>query len=232
MAHKTSGAVPPQISEGQSSGPATILIVDDHPLVREGLSARISAQPDMAVCGEASGIDEALALVDTTQPTLMIVDLALQDGHGLDLIKKVRQHGNSIKILVLSAHEGSVYAERTLQAGAQGYIDKQQAQTSIIEAIRTVLRGNRYLTPKLTERFVDNALSGQSKSHGVESLSDRELEVFRLIGLGRSTRNIAAQLHLSIHTIETHRENIRAKLNLQSGTELMQRAVQWVLETR
>ena len=232
MAGNVSRTVPPQESGAQSSGAATILIVDDHPLVREGLSARICAQPDMTVCGEASGIDEALVQVDRTRPALMIVDLALQDGHGLDLIKKVRQHGNETKILVLSAHEGSVYAERALRAGAQGYIDKQQAQSSIIEAIRTVLRGNRYLTPALMERLVDNALSEKSKPHGVESLSDRELEVFRLIGLGRNTRGIAAQLHLSIHTIETHRENIRAKLNLRNGSELVQRAVQWVLESR
>jgi DNA-binding NarL/FixJ family response regulator len=211
---------------------ARVLIVDDHPLVREGLAARISAQPDMEVCGEAASVDEALALLDTTKPELMIVDITLKHGHGLDLIKKAAQRQPNAKMLVVSAHEESLFAERALRAGAQGYVNKQEAQGMIIEAIRAVLRGERYLSAEITQRLVGRAVEGDGKRGGIESLSDRELEIFELIGRGRSTRLIAEQLNLSVHTIETHRENLRAKLNLRNGSELVQRAVRWVLESR
>ena len=211
---------------------ARVLIVDDHPLVREGLTARISAQPDMEVCGEAADVDEALALLHTVNPALMIVDLALKSSHGVDLIKKVRREGAQTKMLVVSAYDESLFAERALRAGADGYINKQEAQEKVIDAIRVLLRGERYLSAEMTQRLLGQALSGKPDRHGVANLSDRELEIFRLIGLGKSTRSIAQQLHLSVHTIETHRENIRAKLDLRNAAELMQRAVQWVLETR
>lgn len=214
-----------------STLPAAVLIVDDHPLVREGLRARIAGHPDLTVCGEASNPDEALALLDSARPALMVVDLLLRDGHGLDLIKRVRRQGKHVKILVLSALEESLYAERALHAGAQGYISKQQAQERIIDAIRTVLRGERYLSAEMTRRLVDRAIDRPQKARRFESLSDRELAIFRRIGEGRSTRAIAAELHLSIHTIESHRANIRAKLHLRDGAELVQQAVKWVLES-
>ncbi|MGH8137613.1 MAG: response regulator [Steroidobacteraceae bacterium] len=211
--------------------PVRVLIVDDHPLVREGLIARISAQPDLEVCGEASDVDQALSLVGITRPALMIVDLALKGGNGLDLIKKVKARDVSPKILVVSAYEEEIFAERALRAGAQGYINKQELQGSIIDAIRTLLRGELYLSANMTQRLAGQALFGSGVSRGgIEGLSDRELQIFQLIGRGNSTRLIAEQLHLSVHTIESHREKIRIKLRLRGGTELLQRAVQWVLE--
>jgi len=210
---------------------AKILLVDDHPLIREGLAGRIAAQPDMTVCGEAADITGALAQIIATDPDLVIVDLALKNGHGLDLIKAIRARTDKIKILVISAYEESLFAERTLRAGAQGYVNKQALQEKAIEAVRSVLSGRRYLSLELTEQLVGHAIGPNVKAqHGVESLSDRELQIFELIGRGNSTSIIAGQLHLSVHTIESHREKIRAKLKLLNGTELMRRAVQWVLE--
>jgi DNA-binding NarL/FixJ family response regulator len=210
---------------------SSILIVDDHPLVREGLTARIGRESDLEVCFEAGDVDEALKLLETETPDLMIVDISLKRGYGLNLIKQVRNSKPEIKTLVLSAHEETLFAERALRAGAGGYINKQQAQDNIIIAIRTVLSGERYLSDSLTNSLVDQAIDGKPRPKSIENLSDRELEIFGLIGRGHNTRAIAAQLNLSIHTIETHRENMRAKLNLRNGSELMQRAVQWVLES-
>jgi len=210
--------------------PVRVLIVDDHPLVREGIIARIAAQSDLEVCGEASDVDQALSLVGITRPALMIVDLALKGGNGLDLIKKVKANDVSPKILVVSAHEEIFFAERALRAGAQGYINKQELQGSMIDAIRTLLRGELYLSANMTQRLAGQALFGPRASRGVEGLSDRELQIFQLIGHGNSTRFIAEKLHLSVHTIESHREKIRIKLRLSNGTELLQSAVQWLLE--
>jgi DNA-binding NarL/FixJ family response regulator len=209
---------------------ARILIVDDHPMVREGLVARLSSRPSLEVCGEAAEVDEALDLVDSLQPELMIVDLSLRSGHGLDLIKKVGIRQPATKMLVLSAHDESLFARRALRAGALGYVNKQEAQDTVIEAIEAVLRGERYLSEKLRLELVTHALDEQKQPDGIASLSDRELEIFELIGRGKSTRSIASQLHLSVHTIETHRENIRAKLHLSNGAELVRMAVQWMLE--
>lgn len=210
---------------------AKVLIVDDHPLVREGLAMRVAAQPDMEVCGEASGEDEALALLDDIEPDLLIVDLTLRSGSGLSLIKAVSRRDGRIRTLVVSAHDESLYAERALRAGALGYVSKQEAQDTVIDAIRRVLRGERYLSDEMTQRLIGQATGRGSVRNGVDGLSDRELEVFELIGHGTSTRGIAEQLGLSIHTIETHRENIRAKLGLGCGSELVQHAVQWVIES-
>lgn len=217
--------------EATSESRCRVLIIDDHPLVREGLSARISAQPDLQVCGEASTIEEALRLIRTTHPGLVIVDLALKQGSGLDLIKQVRAGGTAPKILVVSAYDEALFAERALRAGAQGYINKQELQGSVIEAIRAVLRDELYLSPEIGRRLAGRALGRRSVIQGIEALSDRELQIFELIGRGQSTREIAQHLKRSVHTIETHREKIRAKLNLRSGSELVQQAVRWVIET-
>lgn len=207
-----------------------VLIVDDHPLVREGLAARISAQPDLQVCGEASTIEEAVALLRTTHPELVIVDLALKEGSGLDLIKQARASTPSPKILVVSAYDESLFAERALRAGAQGYINKQELQGSVIDAIRAVLRDELYVSAEMVRRLATHAVGAEPIVQGVGALSDRELQVFELIGRGHSTRQIAQQLKRSVHTIESHREKIRTKLNLCSGRELTQQAVRWVLE--
>ena len=210
---------------------ASVLIVDDHPLVREGLAMRIAAQPDMVVCGEAASTEEALTLLRTAKPAVAIVDLALKKSHGLDLIKKVRKEAPSVSILVVSAYEEALFAERVIRAGARGYVNKQEAQNKVIDAIRAVLRGELYLSAEIAQRLVDPTLEPKAARQGVESLSDREIEVFQLIGRGSSTRSIAEQLGISIHTVETHRENIRSKLGLHNAAELVHRAVQWSLET-
>jgi DNA-binding NarL/FixJ family response regulator len=212
---------------------AKILIVDDHPLMREGLAARLSSQPDMCVCGEACDINDALSLFKSTEPDLVIVDLQLKTGHGLDLIKELRARNQTAKMLVVSAYDESLFAERAMRAGAMGYINKQEVQEKIIDAVRTVLSGRRFLSDQMTQRLVSQAVGGRSEAattDPVARLSDRELEVFQLIGQGKSTRSIAKQLHLSVHTIDSHREKIRHKLNLANGAELTQRAVQWMLE--
>jgi len=212
--------------------PAKVLIVDDHPLVREGLTWRISSRSDMVVCGEASGVDEALQQLRATQPDVMIVDLSLRDGHGLDLIQRVRTSGFASKILVMSAHDESLYVERAIRAGAHGYVDKQQAHGVVIDAILALLRGELYFSSEFARRVAAQPPSGERAKLGIESLTDRELQIFELLGKGHGTRAIAEQLHRSVHTVETHREKIRLKLGLRDGTELLRTAVQWVLEAR
>ncbi len=214
----------------ESRPPASVLVVDDHPLVREGLVARIGAQSDMRVCGEAADADEALRLMRLVHPAIAVVDLALRSGSGLDLIKRVTESGSGPKMLVVSAYDEALFAERALRAGAQGYINKQELQGSIIEAIRMVLRGELYLSAAMSQRLAHQALGGRPQRHGIDALTDREMQVFSLIGRGHPTRAIAEQLHLSVHTIETHREKIRSKLELRTGAELVRHAVLWVLE--
>jgi DNA-binding NarL/FixJ family response regulator len=208
----------------------TIAIVDDHPLVREGLAARISAQPDMEVCGEADDIESAMEMIESTRPSLVIVDIALRDGHGIDLIKRIVAVGLNTRMLVVSAYDESLFAERALRAGALGYINKQELQGKVVEALRTVLRGERYLSSEMTQRLIAQAIGSRAAAGGTEALTDRELQIFQLVGRGKSTREIANELNVSVHTIDSHREHIRAKLDLRTGTELIQRAVQWHIE--
>jgi DNA-binding NarL/FixJ family response regulator len=215
----------------QVSRRARVLIVDDHPLVREGLAARISAQPDLEVCGEAADLDTGLAMIGTTRPALVILDLAFKHGSGLDLIKKIKARGSRPKVLVVSAYDEALFAERALRAGAQGYINKQELQGSVIEAIRKLLRGELFLSAEMTQQLAGQAFSGRNALQGIEALSDRELQIFQLIGRGMTTRAIAEELRLSVHTVESHRENIRLKLGLRNGTQLLQRAVLWSLES-
>jgi len=212
------------------SGRVTVAIVDDHPLVREGLAARISAQPDMEVCGEAADIESALDLIVTKRPSLVIVDIALRNGHGIDLIKRVVAACVNTRMLVVSAYDESFFAERALRAGALGYINKQELQGQVVEALRTVLRGERYLSAVMAQRLIAQAIGSKVAQGGTETLTDRELQIFQLIGRGKSTREIAQELNVSVHTIDSHREHIRAKLDLHNGTELIQRAVQWHFE--
>jgi DNA-binding NarL/FixJ family response regulator len=216
--------------EHSGTGRLTIAIVDDHPLVREGLAARISAQPDMEVCGEADDIESAMELIMAKCPALVIVDIALRDGHGIDLIKRIVAAGVNTRMLVVSAYDESLFAERALRAGAVGYINKQELQGKVVEALRTVLRGERYLSSAMAQRLIAQAIGSRAAAGGTEALTDRELQIFQLVGRGKSTREIANELNVSVHTIDSHREHIRAKLDLRSGTELIQRAVQWHIE--
>jgi DNA-binding NarL/FixJ family response regulator len=158
------------------------------------------------------------------------VDIALRDGHGIDLIKRIVAAGINTRMLVVSAYDESLFAERALRAGALGYINKQELQGKVVEALRTVLRGERYLSSEMTQRLIAQAIGSKAAAGGTEALTDRELQIFQLVGRGKSTREIANELNVSVHTIDSHREHIRAKLDLRTGTELIQRAVQWHIE--
>ncbi len=210
-----------------------VLIVDDHAALRHGLAALINEEPDLEVTGQAEGVSKALQILEEADPDLAIVDITLKDGNGLELIEQIRARNSSIKILVSSMHDEYLYTDRALRAGAQGYINKAEALDQFISAIRQVLTGGIYLSPPMAERMLHHMVGlGQAvpAQASIESLSNRELEVFELIGKGLATRQIAENLHLSVKTIESHRENIKKKLMLQSNPELVRRSVQWVLE--
>ncbi len=210
---------------------AKILIVDDHPSVREGLALRISLHSDLEVCGEAETEDGALALVKQMAPDLVLVDISLKSGHGVELIKRIRSLDPTIKMLVITGFQESLYAERAFRAGALGYLNKQESNEKMIEAIRTVLAGERFLSPEISRRLINQALGASDATKTpIEHLTDRELEIFRMIGEGLTTSAIANQLHLSTHTIDTHRENIKRKLAVSTAAELSRAAVQWLLE--
>ncbi len=213
-----------------SLSPANILIVDDHPMVREGLTMRISAQLDLQVCGEAATEEEALALIQQRTPDLAIVDISLKSGNGIDLIKQVKAGFPSVKMLVLSGHPEALYGERALRAGAMGYVNKQESNHNILIAIRLVLNGLHYAGTEVTQRLMGQALGRESVPKSpLESLSKREMEVFRLIGSGMSSTAIAKQLQLSSHTIDTHRENIKRKISAKNASELSRAAVEYVI---
>ena len=207
-----------------------ILIVDDHPVLRRGLASLIESEPDLAVCGEAASCEAALAAVRDRRPDLVIVDLQLEGGDGLDLVKDLKQRHPALPALVLSMHDESVYAERALRAGARGYVTKQQLDETVLAAIRRLLAGETWMSPELEAQLAQQFLGGRTLQGGspLDALSDRELEVFRWIGRGRSTRQIAESLHLSVKTIESHREHIRDKLGIESTAELARRAIRWV----
>ncbi|WP_422925439.1 response regulator transcription factor [Singulisphaera sp. PoT] len=209
------------------------MIVDDHPAVREGLAIRISTQPDMAVCGEADDVAKALELFEAHTPDIIVIDISLKAGDGLDLIKRIKERDESVLLLVWSMYHESLYAERALRAGAKGYINKVEATSTIIEAIHQLIAGKIYLSDGLREKIL-NRLVGDAneKPHKspIETLSNRELEVFRLIGHGLSTGEIATRMSLSNKTVETYRDRVRSKLNITSGTELARQAFQWTLE--
>lgn len=210
--------------------PTRILVVDDHPIVRQGLSQLLSQEKDFLVCGEAADAKQALAAIRLLQPSLAIIDLALGGASGLDLIKTIHAEYPELQILALSMYEESLYAERVLHAGARGYIMKQEAPDRIVAAIRRLLRGDIYLSKKMGEALLKQLATGRPPevSSPLGRLSDRELEVFRLIGQGISVREVAQKLHLSVKTIETHREHIKKKLHLKNSRELLQYAIHLV----
>jgi len=222
----TEGALPPIAGK---AGPFRVFILDDHPLFRFGLKRLIDAQPDMTVCGEAQdaveGLDEALRMA----PDIITVDISLNDSaNGIEFVKNVRAHLQATRILVLSMHDESVYALRSLRAGAQGYLMKEEVLARVVEAIRTVASGGVFLSETLRQQVLVNLASGGSGSRSpIDSLSDRELEVLQLSGQGLTPREIATQLGISVKTVETHRMRIREKLNLASSAELMRFAIAW-----
>jgi DNA-binding NarL/FixJ family response regulator len=221
------------MKKSQTKKRARILIVDDHPAVREALAFRIDRQPDLEVCGEAADMGGALRQLADAKPDLAVVDISLKNGSGIDLIKRIKDRDDSVRMLVWSMHSESLYAERALRAGALGYINKDQATDKIVVAIRRVLAGKVYLSDAMAEKLLKRAVGGDREKptySPLEALADRELEVFRLIGQGVKTAEIAERLHLSVKTVETYRDRIRQKLNLTDGTELAHYATQWVVE--
>jgi DNA-binding NarL/FixJ family response regulator len=204
-----------------------ILLVDDHPVMREGLAQLINHAPDLSVCGQFEDAAQAFAAIATLSPDLAVVDLSLKGSSGLELIKNIRASHPKVRILVLSMYDESLYAERVLRAGAGGYIMKQEAGEKVLDAMRQVLRGGIYVSERMNSRLM-NQFIGAKSSQGVsvmERLSDRELEVFGLIGQGKGTRQIAEQLRLSVKTIESHRAHIKEKLNLKDANELVHTAI-------
>lgn len=209
-----------------------ILVVDDHPMIREALSARINLQPGLEVCGEAVSVDEALVAISAQRPHLAIVDLSLQGGNGIDLIRLIATRYPDTRTLVLTMYDQPLYVRRSLRAGAMGFVNKQQAPDLVIEAIRCVLDGNMFLKDEMTVALQDAQRETTVGPDFVELLSNRELEVFQWIGHGLGTRQIAEKLRVSVHTIESYREKLKTKLALQSGQELAFVAVEWVLQQR
>jgi DNA-binding NarL/FixJ family response regulator len=210
-----------------------ILIVDDHPILRKGLGMVIDQEQDLVVIGEAEDAQGALEMIDTLNPDLVIVDLALPGVDGIELIKTMKLKYRDLPALVVSMHDESLFAERALRAGARGYIMKQEAVEKVLVAIRKVLNGEIFVSDKTTTKMIETLISGDSKgmSAPLDLLSNREMTVFRMIGQGIKTSQIADKLHLSVKTIESYRSHIKEKLKLPTGTDLMKCAIQWVQNT-
>jgi DNA-binding NarL/FixJ family response regulator len=206
-----------------------VLLVDDHPLVREGLVNLINQQADLQVCGEAGGEPEALELIRTAQPHVAIVDLSLESGSGIELIKSIKAMFPAVTVLVLSMHDESLYAERALRAGARGYVMKREAAKKVIQAIRCVLAGQLYVSDKIAALMAEKFVGSRpvATASPIEQLSNRELEVFQLLGLGHNTRQIADHLHVGFKTVQAYCARIKEKLNLANATELLREAIRW-----
>jgi len=212
---------------------ARVLIVDDHPTVREGLAIRISRQPDLTVCGEAGDIPQALKLIASTRPDIVIVDISLKNGNGIDLIKRIKARDDTVRMLAWSMYSESLCAERALRAGAMGYINKGQATDDIIEAVRAILKDKVHVSDKLAERVLHRAIGrtvADLQQSPVENLSERELEVFGLIGQGLNSEQMAHRIQISPKTVQTYRARIKQKLRIKRGPQLVQRAIEWVLQ--
>jgi DNA-binding NarL/FixJ family response regulator len=217
-----------KVAEVKKTG---VLIVDDHPIIRFGLAKIINSQPDFAAIGEADDAATAMEAIKTLKPDCAVIDISLKNSSGLELIKDIRIRYSNLPILAISMHDESLYAERVLRAGAQGYIMKEEATENLVTAIRKVMSGQVYTSSRMAAKMVRKLISGKAGTNTspVERLSDRELEVFSLIGQGYGTRQISEKLYLSIKTIETYRAHIKEKLGFASATELLQYAIQWAI---
>jgi DNA-binding NarL/FixJ family response regulator len=206
-----------------------IFLVDDHPLVREWLTNLINQQPDLVVCGEAESAPQALEAIVRSKPDVAIVDLSLKDSSGVELIKDLKQTQPAVAVLVLSMHEETLYAERVLRAGARGYLTKRDTTRKVIDAIHHILEGKLYVGPTVAEILATRLVEGPGPANGspVELLSDRELEVFELLGQGIGTRQIADSLRVSLKTVQAYCARIKEKLNLTSATQLLREAIRW-----
>lgn len=211
--------------------PARILVVDDHAIVRHGIALLLSKHPDLAICGEAGTVEEALEALPLARPQVVLVDLTLKDRSGLDLIREIRQRAPDVQCLVLSMHDEDDYAERALRAGARGYVMKEDADEVIVDAIRKVLAGEVYASPGVSARMLRQMVDGSGAAEpagGVASLTDRERDIFRCLGEGLTTRKIAEKYGLSGRTVEVHRANIKRKLGCEDTAQLLREAVKWV----
>lgn len=207
-----------------------VFLVDDHPIVRHGLTQLINREPDLMVCGESKDGSDALIAIGAAKPDVVVVDLTLKRSSGFSFIKNLTALDPKLSILVLTIHEESLYAERCLRAGAKGYLMKEEAMENVLLAIRRILAGQVYLSGEMESKLFCTSWkrSGIATASPLERLSDRELEVFRSLGQGMGTRQIAKVLNLSISTVECHRAKLKVKLDVKSGTELLQHAVKWV----
>jgi DNA-binding NarL/FixJ family response regulator len=227
---KNGSFVPEKAAHCASKLKSRIFIVEDHPVTRNGLVQLINYQNDLLVCGFADTVAKAMGGVENAEPDLVMVDVSLPDGHGLELVKDIKALRPQMRILVLSMHDEGFYAERAFRAGASGYVMKQEPTDTVMAAVRRILCGETYLSPRMQERVLNRFATGKPAevNSDVERLTDRELEVFELIGRGHGTRQIARQLRLGVSTVETHRAHLKEKLDVENGTELTRRAVEWV----
>jgi DNA-binding NarL/FixJ family response regulator len=212
----------------------TVFLVDDHPIVRQGLTLLINQEVDLTVCGEAEEMHTALSAILAIKPDILIVDISLNGPDGLELLKSIRINSPRLPVLILSMHDESIYAERALRAGANGYIMKQEATEKVLVALRRILSGEIYVSDKITNSMLQHYVRGAhpSEHSAIADLTDRELEVFRLIGEGHGTRQIAETLHLSVKTVESYQAHIKEKLCLRSARELVQHAVEWTVREK
>lgn len=225
--------MPPRPGAGAASR-STVFIVDDHPVFREGLARIVNQETDLIVCGEAGTASEALRRAESLKPDLVIIDIALEGMNGIDLAKALRSRLRDTRLLVVSMYPESLYGERALRAGADGYVMKRESGRNLLAAMRRVLAGNTHVSHELNELILQrlSARGGHASSRAMEGLSDREFEVFQLIGQGLGTREIAERLNVSMKTVETHREHIKEKLHVERTAELVQRAIHWTRDDR
>src|ERR1700752_185055 len=219
---------------GATSKKSRVFVVDDHPIVRQGLALLINREDDLAVCGEAEDAHVAIQSLAAAKPDILIVDISLNGPDGLDLLKDVCMRYPELPVLILSMHDESIYAERALRAGAQGYIMKQEATEKVLVALRRILNREIYVSERIANRMLHRYIGNPNaaKPSSSADLTDRELEVFRLIGEGHSTRQIAEDLHISVKTVESYQAHIKEKLSLRSARELVQHAIQWSISEK
>ena len=217
-------------NEVKTANGCKVLLVEDHPMFREHLGQLINRDLGMSICGEADNIKDAMRLILETKPDIAIVDITLHGSSGLELLKDLKAQGLDLNVLVLSMHDEELYAERALRAGAKGYITKNEASSEVVAAIRCVMNGDVYASRQMTAKLLERMTQKRANSElaGMETLADRELEVFQMLGRGKSTREIAQTLNLGESTVETYRARIKEKLQLRSAAELYLRAGQWV----
>jgi DNA-binding NarL/FixJ family response regulator len=211
-----------------------VFVLDDHPIIRAGLTMLINREPDLSVCGDAEEMCAALHLIDSLRPDILVVDISLNGPDGLDVLKNIRIRSPGLPVLILSMHDETLYAERALRAGANGYIMKQEATERVLVALRRILNREIYVSDRIANKMLRHFVGGSAhpQRSPLEELSDRELEVLRLIGEGHGTRQIAEELHLSVKTVETYQSHLKEKLALKNSRELVQYAIQWNLKER